>query len=251
MGKHRDAWARELISKLVLIGRQVSVYFPIEVEVESKVHRGFVDVAWYAEDVSKAEKVYFCVFEIETSKSDWERIRSNSAKLVSLNPAIIYHIFKPGIRLKRTERNELKRIHSGRKCYVINNKRQISEMLRRLGGLFSKIDKLGHFKTIRLRNVLLQGFNKDVEDGKYESIDEAVRIAISVRLARLYGVSTEKYVPCPICRSYRVYFDSQIRKAICLNCGNTKSFRISERALEQKIGNQLKSLLPLSKRKKI
>ena len=240
MGKHRDAWARELIAKLVLIGRQISVYFPIEVEVESKVHRGFVDVAWYAEDVKKAEKVYFCVFEIETSKSDWERIRSNSAKLVPLNPAIIYHIFKPGSRLKRTERNELKRIHSGRKCYVINNKRQISEMFKRLGGLFSKRDKLGHFTTIRLRTVLLQGFNKDVEDGKYESIDEAIRTSASAGLAACYGVPKEKYVPCPTCRSYRVYFDFQVRKAICLNCGNTKSFRMSRRNDIKKLISALK-----------
>lgn len=244
MGKHRDEWARELIAKLVLIGRQISVYFPIEVEVESKVHRGFVDVAWYAEGVSKAEKVYFCVFEIETSKSDWERIRNNSAKLVSLNSAIIYHIFKPGIRLKRTERTELKIIHSGRKCYVINNQRQISKMLRRLGSLFSRRHELGCFKTIKLRKDTLQHFNKDVEDGKYESIEEAVRVAAAKKLALLYGVSTEKYAPCSTCGSYRVYFDFEIRKVICLNCGNAKSFRISERALKQNIRTLLKSLPP-------
>jgi hypothetical protein len=236
MGKHRDAWAREITARLVLIGRQISVYFPIEVEVESKVHRGFVDVAWYAEDASKTEKVYFCVFEIETSKSDWERIRSNSAKLVSLNPAIIYHIFKPGIRLKRTERNELRRIHSGRTCYVINNKRQVSEMFRRLGNLFSRRDKLGHFKIVQLRKDTLEHhISKDVANGKFESVSEAVDVKIGQVLARLHGVSTEKYVPCSTCGSYRVYFDHEIRKAICLNCGKIRSFRIA-RAPSQNIG---------------
>jgi hypothetical protein len=222
------------MAKLVLIGREISVYFPMEVEVESKVHRGFVDVAWYG-SVSKAEKVYFCVFEIETSKSDWERIRSNSAKLVSLNPAIVYHIFKPGIGLKKTERNELKRIHSERTCYVINNERRISEMFKRLGGLFSRIDELGYFKTIRLPKHTFLQYDKYVKDDVYESVEEAIRVTLGQKLALLHGVSKEKYIPCCACGSLRVYFNFEIRKAICLNCGSTKSFRTDKHSLEQNL----------------
>jgi len=239
IGKHRDVWARELIAQLVLVGREISVYFPIEVEVESKVHRGFIDVAWY-QPVSKSEKIYFCVFEIETSKSDWERIRSNSAKLVSLQPAMIYHIFKPGVHLNITERNELKQIHSGRKCYVINNERQIRQMLKKLGDLFSRRKGLGAFKRLKVRKEILEHFEREVEEGKYESTAEAVTVAVAQGMVLLFGMSNESYkkcTPCPRCGSCRVYFDYEIRKAICLNCGQVKGFHVSKHSTHALVRN--------------
>ena len=69
MGKHRDEWARTLIGKLVLVGREISIHLPMKVDTESKVHRGFVAVAWYVDDFIAGKKVYFCVFEIETRKT--------------------------------------------------------------------------------------------------------------------------------------------------------------------------------------
>jgi hypothetical protein len=224
MGKHRDEWARALIARLVLVGRTISIYLPMEVETESKVHRGFVDVAWYVDDFIAGKKVYFCVFEIETSKNDWERIRSNSSKLVSLNPLIVCHIFKPGTRLKRAEREELRRIHSGRNCYVLNTDRQVKELLKKLGAIFSRQRKMGEFKKIRLETKTLERAFKAVE-GLYESDEEYVTIVVSKTIASLKGVPVDRYSPCRVCRSHRVIFNFKPRRAVCLECGDIRAFR--------------------------
>jgi hypothetical protein len=227
MGKHRDEWARALIARLVLVGREISIYLPMEVDTESKIHRGFVDVAWYVDDFIAGKKVYFCVFEIETSKNDWQRIRSNSSKLVSLNPLIVCHIFKPGTRIKRAEREELRRIHSGRNCYVLNTDRKVKELLKKLGAMFSRQCDLGVFSTIRVKTKTLKPVFKVVDKGLYESVDEFVEIVVREMRARLEGVPLARYSPCQVCGSHRVVFMVRPQKAVCLQCGNIRSYRKS------------------------
>jgi hypothetical protein len=227
MGKHRDEWARSLIARLVLVGREISIHLPMKVDTESKVHRGFVDVAWYVDDSIAGKKVYFCVFEIETSKNDWERIRNNSSKLVSLNPLIVCHIFKPGITLKRAEREELRRIHHGRNCYVLNTDRQVKELIKKLGAMFSRKSDMGVFKGIRVKTKTLEPAFKAVDEGLYESAEEFVNILVSEMACRFEGVPVDRYSPCQVCGSHRVYFTSKPQKALCLQCGNIRSFRKS------------------------
>jgi len=225
MGKHRDVWAREIIARLVLLGRQLSLHLPIQVETEHKVHRGFIDVAWYVRTPSAREKLYISIFEIETSKSDWSRIRNNAAKIVSLNPLVVFHIFKPGVRLKKEEREELIKIHHGRKAYVVNTEKMMDSMMNNLATAFSRRKGLtGRTRVFHLPAIYIDTLDKFVEAGLYETRAEAFRIAINRLLAdELYGISVNRFKKCSLCGSYRVYFDFEDRKSICLKCGKIRS----------------------------
>lgn len=225
MGKHRDKWALELISELVLLGRQLSIQIPIEVDPEHEVHRGFIDVAWYTKAPTREEKIYFSVFEIETSKSDWPRIRNNAAKIVSLNPLLVFHIFKPGVRLTKSEREELIQIHHGRKAYIINTHKAIDEMMDDLASLFSRREGIsGRIIELTLPTAYIDSMDKLVEEGVYETRGEAFRVALSHLLAEEYGISMDRYCPCSACGSFRVYFDGE-ETVVCLNCGNIRNVR--------------------------
>jgi hypothetical protein len=232
MGKHRNEWSRELIAQLVWLGCELSRFLPLQVEVEHKIHRGFIDVAWYVKTPSTNEKLYLAVFEIETSKSEWSRIRNNAAKILSLKPLVCFHIFKPGIRLKRAEKEELKNIHHGRKVYVVNTKREISNLERDLAESFCREPGL-NFRDfyVPVPKPYIDAINWLVKKGFYLTRDEAIRLSI-VHLCNeeLGGVSRRKYLPCPNCGSFRVIFDFRDQKSVCMKCGDVKTIRIENTA---------------------
>lgn len=228
MGKHRDKWSRELIANLVWLGCELSHFFPMRAEVEHKIHRGFVDLAWYITVPSTQEKLYIAVFEIETSKSDWPRIRNNAAKLLSLKPLVVFHIFKPGIRLKKTEREELIKIHHGRKAHVINTKKGIeniqTDLAEALGGdpglaLRKKI-------TLYLPKPYIDALNRLVEEGAYLTRAEAIRITVrTLAIEKITGKSLEGYIPCPKCGSFRIHFGFKDRISVCMKCGSIRRIK--------------------------
>lgn len=191
MGKHRDKWSREVISRLLFLGQRIKRIFPLHVEMEHKVHRGFIDVAWYISTQSHApKKIYIAVFEIETSKSDWPRIRNNASKIVSLKPLLSFHIFKPSVRLRNSEREELTNIHHGRNVFIINSEREIDDMIRNLSQAFSGRVLIREI-TLHLPQPYLKAIDCLVENGYYLSRREALRTAIREMLEIEFGVSWE------------------------------------------------------------
>lgn len=229
MGKHRDEWSREQIAKLMWLGYELSHFFPIRAEVEHKVHRGFVDVAWYITFPSTKEKFYLAVFEIETSKSDWPRIRNNAAKIVSLKPLVVFHLFKPSVRLKKSEREELMKIHHGRKVYVVNTKKGIENIERDLAeALSGETDLAFDERILRVPQLYVDWVDELVEKGFYLTRGEAIRFAINSFLTEeVTGISRKHFIPCPKCGSYKVHFDYKDRKAVCVKCGNITTLSAS------------------------
>ena len=126
---------------------------------------------------------------------------------------------------QRAEREELRRIHSGRNCYVLNTDRQVRELLKKLGAIFSRRHDIGTFKGIRVKTKTLEPAFKAVDEGLYESAEEFVNIIVSEMVFRFEGVPVDRYSPCQVCGSHRVYFTSKPQKAVCLQCGNIRSFR--------------------------
>lgn len=227
MGKHQDKWSREQIAKLIWLGSELSRFFPIRAEVEHKVHRGFIDVAWYIIVPSTKEKLYIAVFEIETSKSDWPRIRNNAAKIVSLKPLVVFHIFKPGVRLKKAEREELTKIHHGRKVYVVNTRKGIENIERDLAEALGGEPGLAFRERIlSLPQPYVDALDHLVEKGFYLTREEAIRFSIVHLLnEELGGISRKSYLPCPNCGSHRVYFDFKDMKSVCMECGDVRKTR--------------------------
>lgn len=122
MGTHRDPWALSLISELRRIGETLGLSISsIQSQDEHPIHRGFIDLAWYIGGSGQQDMLYVAIFEIETSKSDWERIRNNAAKAVPLRPLLYAQIFKPTVELSNLEKREIQEIHHGRQVWVIDN----------------------------------------------------------------------------------------------------------------------------------
>jgi hypothetical protein len=227
VGKHRDEWSRELIAQLVWLGYELSRFLPLQVEVEHKIHRGFVDVAWYIRVPSKNEKLYLAVFELETTKSDWPRIRNNAAKIVSLKPLVCFHIFKPGTRLKEAEKEELVSIHHGQKVYVVNTIKGIENVERDLAEAFSREPYLGLKRiAFALSEPYIAAIDWLVEKGFYLTREEAIRFSIlHLMNEELGGVPRKSYIPCINCGSFRVLFDFSSHRSVCMKCGAIKKIQ--------------------------
>ncbi len=145
MGKHRHPWALKQIDTLLEIGKKLRYNVcTITSEQEKQIHRGYIDVAWYFGPLMD-KTCYLAAFEIETSKSDWERIRSNSAKVAVLNPFIFAHIFGPTTQLTESERKELIGLHHGHNAYVIDNEKELKKFYSDLEILLSPEKVLAKF----------------------------------------------------------------------------------------------------------
>lgn len=129
MGRHTDPWAIEVIERIRECGRSLGYVTAVE---EKRITRGWVDVCWIWNAAILPRPIYLLAAEVDTSKSDWPRVRSNAAKVVSLQPAIYVHIFKPGVKLTDEEREQLLAIHHGRHIIVIDDEEELQVFLSSL-----------------------------------------------------------------------------------------------------------------------
>lgn len=122
MGVHRNQWAVETITKIRQIGENLGY---IAAQEELRITRGYIDVCWkwkipQLKAFSFLAPLFLLIAEIETSKTDWPRIRSNASKAIPLKPLIYAHIFHPSIKLTTEERSQLEEIHHGRHSLIID-----------------------------------------------------------------------------------------------------------------------------------
>lgn len=226
MGKHRDGWARDTISNLMFLGKQIGRFFPLEVEMEHKIHRGFVDVAWYTHRPAHRKKLYIAVFEIETSKSDWPRIRSNASKIVSLKPLLTFHIFKQSVRLNNSEKKELRNIHHGRNVSIINSDKGVWNMMKVLAQAFTGSTLIRQV-PLNIPKVYLEALDMLIETGYFFSRNDAIRASFVESFETVLAISWENCQSyllkdgrgCPNCGNNKGLLDIKNRKWICNECG--------------------------------
>jgi len=116
MGIHRDKWAIEVIRQIKDIGERLGY---VTVEEEKKIIRGWLDICWKW-NIPSEDSVYLLIAEVESSKSDWPRVRNNAAKAVELKPTIYAHIFHPSVKLTDEERSQLAAIHHGNHVHIVD-----------------------------------------------------------------------------------------------------------------------------------
>lgn len=129
MGTHKKPWAIETIRQIKELGENLGY---ITAEDEMRITRGWVDVSWRWKAPILEDPLFLLIAEIETSKDDWPRIRSNAAKAVELKPLIYAHIFHPSIRLTNKELSQLRAIHHGRHVLIADGNTDFKIFLKRL-----------------------------------------------------------------------------------------------------------------------
>lgn len=129
MGSHRDAWAIETIKKIRELGESLGY---ITAKEELRVTRGWVDVSWRWTVPILKVPLYLLIVEVETSKADWPRVRSNAAKAVELKPLVYAHVFHPSVILTPEERSQLVAIHHGRHVLIFDGSTDFEDLLKQL-----------------------------------------------------------------------------------------------------------------------
>lgn len=135
MGKHKDTWALDIISKIKGIGDSLGY---VTAQEEERITRGWIDVAWKLGVIDTGDPLYVLTCEVETSKSNWVQIRNNAAKLVPLKPLIYCHIFKPPIVLTEQEKSQLSGIHPGRHVLIYDGNTDLDNFLKVLSSFNKK-----------------------------------------------------------------------------------------------------------------
>ena len=129
MGVHKNTWAIETIKQIKELGGSLGY---ITAEEEMRVTRGWVDISWRWRVPFLKDPLFLLIAEVETSKADWTRIRSNAAKAVELKPFIYAHIFHPSVRLTDDERSQLMAIHQGRHVLIFDGNSDFQDFLKQL-----------------------------------------------------------------------------------------------------------------------
>jgi DNA-binding Lrp family transcriptional regulator len=210
MGQHKNPWALNVIQRICDCGRALGYVTAVN---EKRITRGWVDVCWIWKAPLLPHPLYLLVVEIETSKSDWPRIRNNAAKAVALRPLIYAHIFKPGIRLTPQEKEQLAEIHHGRHVMILDDNSSLGDFLVRLKKTGRRIfsGKFLAFCLIRMKRAALSKVEKDIATcrgivdvypvfGTYDfvailSVDEARDLNLTVReLHSLPGIESTSTV---------------------------------------------------------
>ena len=127
MGKHKDPWALDIISKIKGIGDSLGY---VTAQEEERITRGWIDVTWRLGVLNTGAPLYILTGEIETSKSNWGQIRNDAAKSVPLKPLIHCHIFKPPIVLTKQEIAQLSEIHHGRHVLIYDGNADLNDFLK-------------------------------------------------------------------------------------------------------------------------
>lgn len=163
MGLHTDPWAKGVIKRIRDCGRTLGYVAAID---EKRITRGWVDACWIWRTRLMPHPLYLLVAEVETSKSDWPRVRSNAAKAVALRPLVYAHIFKPGIRLTAEERTQLSEIHHGRYVEILDDGQPVDKFLLRLQKTSHRFfsDKLIAFCLIVTVGVICEEFESRLYD---------------------------------------------------------------------------------------
>lgn len=164
MGTHTDPWAIDVIQKIRHLGNSLGYITAFE---EKRITRGWVDICWVWKIPIFQKAVFLLVAEVETSKSNWPRIRNNAAKAVELKPLIYAHIFKPNVRLTPEERHQLLEIHHGRHVLIFDGTSNSQQFLDKLRSYdqwyfrntlcaFALVQLDGRVSTFKVQESLLQ-----------------------------------------------------------------------------------------------